>query len=261
MKLSIYQVDAFTDKLFQGNPAAVIPLKEWLPRPLMQEIAQENNLAETAFFVKTGDTYDIKWFTPLTEVDLCGHATLASAFVIYQLLGYTADSISFNSNSGTLTVFRKDDKLVLDFPVAPFEPVTIPEGLIYGLGNSVPSEVYQAKDDVMAVFDTQDDIVNMQPDFSILKKVKARGIIVTAPGEEVDFVSRFFAPQSGINEDPVTGSAHTKLIPYWANRLGKDELFAIQLSQRGGELWCKRKGNRVEIAGYCRLYLTGEIEV
>jgi PhzF family phenazine biosynthesis protein len=261
MKLKIFQADAFTDQLFKGNPAAIVPLDEWIPKPLMQQIALENNLAETAFFVKNGDTFDIKWFTPTVEIDLCGHATLASAYILYELMGYSSDVISFNSNSGILKVSRKNDLLVLDFPVAELEETSLPDGMVLGLGSSVPSEIYKAKDDYLAVFDTQADIEKIKPDFGVLKKIAARGIIVSAPGEEVDFVSRFFGPASGIDEDPVTGSAHTKLIPFWADRLGKTALTARQLSARGGELFCELKGNRVDIAGKCKLYLTGEIEV
>jgi PhzF family phenazine biosynthesis protein len=259
MKLPIYQVDAFTNQPFKGNPAAVIPLESWLAPELMQHIAAENNLAETAFFVREGQDYHIRWFTPSIEVDLCGHATLAAAFVLYQLMGYRQASIRFTSRSGNLIVSPKDDLYCLDFPVSSLEPAGLPSGIVLGLGSILPDEVWKAPDDLMVVVQHQTQVAQIKPDFSVLKRIKARGIIVTAPGEDCDFVSRFFAPQSGIDEDPVTGSAHTKLIPYWAQRMGKKILTARQLSARGGWLWCELSGERVFISGHACLYLTGEI--
>ena len=261
MKFKIFHIDAFTSQVFKGNPAAVVPLETWLPKELMQKIAFENNLPETAFFVKEGEGYSIKWFTPTTEVDLCGHATLASAFVIYHFYDNNIKEINFNSNSGILQVTSSGDLITLNFPATLGEEVEAPSGMILGLGSVVPSEVYKVNDDYMAILDSEGEVKKMVPDFSILKKINARGIIVTARGNDVDFVSRFFAPQSGIDEDPVTGSSHTKLIPYWASMLEKNELTAKQISERGGELWCKLNGDRVEISGHAKLYLQGEIEV
>ncbi len=211
--MKIYQIDAFAEKVFEGNPAAIVPLDNWLDSTLMQRIALENNLSETAFFVPKNDHFEIRWFTPSTEVDLCGHATLAAAHVLYQHLGYKGDSISFNSRSGMLTVKKTPEFLELDFPEWPIKFCEVPEDLISGLGIS-PEECYKCTD-YLAVFKEQKQIEAIKPDFNILAKLPARGIIVTAPGEEIDFVSRFFGPASGINEDPVTGSAHSALIPYW----------------------------------------------
>jgi predicted PhzF superfamily epimerase YddE/YHI9 len=261
MKLKIFKLDAFTDKLFKGNPAAVVVLDDWLPKETMQQIALENNLAETAFFVKKGEDFELKWFTPTVEVDLCGHATLATAYVLFYELGYEKDIIAFYTNSGVLKVSRNGDLLALNFPTAFSDEVSMPDGIIMGLGGVYPTETYRFKDDLMLVFDSQEEIEQIKPDFAVLKKVPARGIIVTAKGTDVDFVSRFFAPASGIDEDPVTGSSHTKLIPYWAEIFTKTEMIARQLSVRGGTLYCKHLGPRVEIAGKVKLYLRGEIEI
>jgi PhzF family phenazine biosynthesis protein len=260
MKLKLYQIDAFTDRLFCGNPAAVCPLSEWLPDETMQAIAAENNLSETAFSVPTAEGFHIRWFTPVSEVDLCGHATLATAHVLFQHEDYRGDVIRFSSRSGLLKVTRDGDHLVLDFPVDTFQAVSIPHEIIHGLGR-VPAEVYQGKTDYLLVYPQQSDIENLTPDFGLLGKAQARGLIVTAPGDEADFVSRFFAPAVGINEDPVTGSAHTTLTPYWTARLGKTELTAMQLSKRRGWLKCKLAGDRVLIAGQAMTYLVGTIEV
>ena len=255
----MYQVDAFTDTLFRGNPAAVCPLEEWLPDALMQQIAMENNLSETAFFVARGDRFAIRWFTPALEVDLCGHATLATAYVIFRFMRPDADSIEFDSRSGVLGVSRSGELLTLDFPVDTVSRTQPREDLAQALG-AWPLEFHRGRTDYFLVYGSQQDIEAMTPDFALLSQVPARGIIVTARGQDADFVSRFFAPQSGVPEDPVTGSAHTSLTPYWAARLGKSELTAMQLSSRRGWLRCSLAGDRVRISGQARLYLTGEIE-
>jgi PhzF family phenazine biosynthesis protein len=259
MKLKIYQVDAFTSELFGGNPAAVCPLESWIEEELMQKIAGENNLAETAFYVKNNGGYDIRWFTPTVEVDLCGHATLATAFVLFNYEGHQNDEIVFSSlRSGTLKVKKREDLLTLDFPTDKIENTDLSHELLKCF-NTAPVEAFKGKTDYMLVFKNEQEIKNLQPDLAAISKLKARGLIATAKGDKVDFVSRFFGPQSGVNEDPVTGSAHTTLIPYWANKTGKNNLSAIQLSARKGFLKCKYAGDRVEISGQCRLYLTGEI--
>ena len=260
MRLPFYQIDAFSKELFGGNPAGVCPLQAWFPDRILQKIAAENNLAETAFFVQRDDEFEIKWFTPLVEVDLCGHATLASAHVIFNHLDFQTDHIKFSSKSGILEVKKDGDKLSLDFPADFCDPVAPPEGLIEAIGME-PLYCYQGKTDFMLIYPEENDIKGLKPDFMKLEKVEARGIIVSAPGKEVDFVSRFFAPAVGVNEDPVTGSAHTSLIPYWSRNLVKTEMKARQLSERGGDLWVKMKGNRVEISGYAKTYLEGEIEI
>jgi PhzF family phenazine biosynthesis protein len=261
MKIPIYQVDAFSDQLFKGNPAAVCPLDKWLPDELMQNIAQENNLAETAFIVPAENGYEIRWFTPTVEVDLCGHATLASAHVVFHELGHAGEQINFHSpRSGTLTVSKRGGELVLDFPCDTIVELSSDPIYVTGLSKA-PLTVYQGKSDLLFVYETETDIRNLQPDFEALKIHPVRGIIVTAPGEKVDFVSRFFGPACGVNEDPVTGSAHTTLTPYWSSVLGKQTLKAMQLSERTGLLTCKLNGDRVEIAGKSVLYLKGEINV
>jgi PhzF family phenazine biosynthesis protein len=259
MKLKLYQVDAFTDKLFGGNPAAVCTLGEWLSDDLLQNIAMENNLAETAFYVKREEGYEIRWFTPKVEVDLCGHATLAAAFVLFNKEGYIGERIIFNSpRSGNLSVSRSFDLLTLDFPVDVYQQIAVSEEIISCFGKQ-PVEAFKGKTDYMLVYEGEPDIIDAEPQFEVISKLKGRGVIITAKGESVDFVSRFFAPQSGIAEDPVTGSAHTTLTPYWSVKLGKTELSAIQLSERKGYLQCKLMGERVEISGQARLYLEGEI--
>ena len=273
--MRIYQLDAFTDRLFAGNPAAVIPLTEWLPDEQMQLIASENNLAETAFYIKTDGeaNYHIRWFTPTVEVDLCGHATLATAYVVFFLENKIAengsvDQIFFNSRSGQLKVCRDQEGwLTLDFPADVVQkPNLQPPALLASLREK-PVAIFKGKTDYMLVYETQAQIESLTPDFREMNTVPARGVIVTAPGNAesgVDFVSRFFGPQTGIDEDPVTGSAHTTLVPYWAEKLGKIELTARQLSKRGGYLRCKlndggTKPARVDISGQVQLYLTGEI--
>lgn len=260
MKIPLFQVDAFTNSVFGGNPAAVCPLESWLDNDTLQKIAAENNLSETAFFVKTGAEYELKWFTPKVEVNLCGHATLATAHVLFQYLNFSGEEIRFTTMSGQLRVKREKNLLVLDFPASPAEPLTVaPHDLPEGLGKS-PLEIHKSRD-ILALFETQQDILDLEPDFGLLKRLDCLGIIVTAPGEKADFVSRFFAPRAGINEDPVTGSAHTTLIPFWSQRLNKQEMLAFQLSERKGELFCRDMGERVEIAGRAVLYLTGEISI
>jgi len=259
MKLKIYQVDAFTDKVFSGNPAAVCPLDQWLDDELMQNIAMENNLAETAFYVKSGNEYHIRWFTPTLEVDLCGHATLAAAFVLFNFENHTDAEIRFHSpRSGELIVTRHGDSLTLNFPSDSIKPVELTSELTAGF-NLKPVEAYKGKTDYMLVFENESQVKELIPEIDLIEKITARGIIITAPGDTADFVSRFFAPQSGIDEDPVTGSAHTTLTPFWAKKLGKNELSAIQLSGRKGYLNCKYLNERVEISGQARLYLKGEI--
>ena len=258
MTLKIYQVDAFAEKIFTGNPAAVCPLERWLPDGVMQSIALENNLSETAFFVKNGDTYDLRWFTPVVEVDLCGHATLASAHVLYNHLDYKEAVIRFNSRSGPLSVKKKSGLLVLDFPADTIISAEAPAGLIEAMGFP-PKEILKGKTDYMLVYRSQEVVESLQPNFEALKEVEARGIIATAPGNEHDFVSRFFGPAAGVNEDPVTGSAHTSLTPYWAAQFGKTEMSARQLSQRGGNVQVKLNDTRVEIGGKGITYLIGEI--
>lgn len=258
-KIKLYQVDAFTDKLFKGNPAAVCILDKWPSDDLMQSIAAENNLAETAFIVPTSDKYEIRWFTPATEVDLCGHATLASAYVIFNHLGFKGGEIIFFSpRSGILKVKKDNELLSLDFPVDELKSIeSLPE-IFTGIGLK-PLETLKGKTDYIAVLESEKDIINVQPNQESIAKLKGRGLIITAPGIDVDFVSRFFAPQSGIDEDPVTGSAHTSLTPYWSKRLNKKTLKAKQLSKRGGVLFCTDKDERIEIAGNARLFMIGEI--
>lgn len=259
MKQKIYQIDAFTDKVFSGNPAAVCPLDRWLSDDLLQKIAMENNLAETAFYVKQDNIYQIRWFTPKVEVDLCGHATLAAAFVLFNHENHTGNQINFFSHrSGQLAVSKQGEYLTLNFPTDVYNSIDLTSDLTNGF-NLKPTEALKGKTDYLLVFETEDQINKLQPKFEEISKLDGRGVIVTAKGNSVDFVSRFFAPQAGINEDPVTGSAHTTLTPYWAKKLGKDELTAIQLSERKGYLKCKYLKDRVEISGKAMLYLIGEI--
>jgi len=260
-ELPICQVDAFTGELFRGNPAAVVPLERWLPDELMQAIAAENNLAETAFLVPAGDGFELRWFTPEVEIDLCGHATLASAHVLFEEMGVGGDQVVFRSpRSGRLVVRRRGDLLILDFPSRPPQPVAPSPELAAALG-AEPVELHRHGDFTLAVFDHADRIRALAPDMAALHA--HRKVIVTAPGDQggVDFVSRFFAPCVGVPEDPVTGSAHCVLTPYWSRRLGKPELAARQLSRRGGELACTDRGERVDIAGRAVLYLRGSIRV
>jgi PhzF family phenazine biosynthesis protein len=260
-KIKMYQVDAFTDEVFTGNPAAVCVLEEWISDDIMQKIASENNLSETAFVVKEGDAFGIRWFTPTIEVALCGHATLATAHVLFLYYHYPAQQIEFRSRqSGELYVKKKDDKLTLDFPVDQIRRVEAPEELLKAF-DIEPEEVFKGRTDYMLVFKNQEQVESAHPNMELLKETGARGIIITAPGDKVDFVSRFFGPGSGVDEDPVTGSAHTTLTPYWADRLGEKNLKAWQLSKRGGKLNCSLKKDRVKITGRAVTYLQGEIYV
>lgn len=257
---SIYQADAFTDRPFRGNPAAVVPLDQWLPDALMQQIAMENNLAETAFVVPYQEAYQIRWFTPSVEVDLCGHATLASAHIFYEQLGYQGKQIRFWSRSGWLSVTREDDgRLTLDFPADPPAPVTeIPTHLFSGLG--IPErEVWRGKFDYLVELGSAAEVKALQPDFRTLAAVPSRGVLVTAKGDDMDFVSRCFFPQSGIDEDPVTGSAHCLLAMYWHERTGKTLMQAFQASARGGMMECEVMGNRILMRGKAVTFLKGEI--
>ncbi len=259
MQIPIYQVDAFTRTRFSGNPAAVCPLAEWLPDTTMQSIAAENNLAETAFFVREGDHFQLRWFTPAVEVDLCGHATLGSAYVLFNELHEPGDTLRFETKSGELLVRRNGDRLALDFPARPPQRTDVDANLVPALGGK-PTEVLAARD-YLVRYGSQEEVAALKPDMSRLMDIDKFAVIATAPGHDCDFVSRFFAPGKGIAEDPVTGSAHATLIPYWAAQLGKNELHARQISRRGGELFCQLNGERVEIAGYGVLYLRGEIMV
>ena len=264
MELRIYQVDAFTDRVFGGNPAAVVPLDEWLPAPAMQAIAMENNLAETTFYVPRFDgDYDLRWFTPAVEVPLCGHATLAAAWVLFNRLGLDGDKVVFHTRSGKLAVTRDGEMLMLDFPAQPPTPAEISDvaAALAGDGPRVEPEAVLASSYAMAVLDSEQTVLALRPDFRKVAALENPNLIVTAPGEDCDFVSRFFAPGVGIDEDPVTGSAHCVLVPYWAERLGKKELFARQISARGGKLWCALDGNRVLIAGQAAPYLEGQISI
>jgi len=260
MILPLYQVDAFASQAFRGNPAAICPLERWLKDETLQAIAAENNLAETAYYVREDGRYRLRWFTPTVEMDLCGHATLATAYVILELRKEIPSSqIVFDSLSGELTVTREGDRYVLDFPSRP--PLECPDdaGLFEALG-ARPAEFLRTGD-CFCVFETEDQIRSLKPDMGKLATVDCRGVIVTAPGKDCDFVSRFFGPRAGIPEDPVTGSAHTTLIPYWSGKLEKKTLFARQISQRGGELWCEDRGERVGIGGRAVKYLEGRITI
>jgi len=259
MRIPLYQIDAFTSRVFSGNPAAVCPLERWLEDPTLQSIAAENNLSETAFLVPAGREYEIRWFTPTTEVDLCGHATLASGWVVLDRLEPARNEVTFRSKSGPLTVTRDADLLALDFPARPPSPTEVSEELASALGCR-PHEAGAARD-LMAVYGSEEEVRSLRPDIDRLPALPAFAVVVTAPGREADFVSRFFAPRQGVAEDPVTGSAHCTLVPYWARRLGRPRLRALQVSARGGELLCEDRGERVRIAGRAVKYLEGTIEV
>jgi len=261
MKIPIYQIDAFTSKIFSGNPAAVCILDKWIDDKILQAIAAENNLSETAYLVQKANDFDLRWFTPLTEVALCGHATLASAFVQFFCRGWRKDKIRFKTRkSGQLIVTKKSNVLEMDFPARPALARKHSDALSRALGVT-PQNIYGSSEDLMAVFDNEKTVTEIQPDFGKLEQIACRGIIITAPGDRCDFVSRFFAPQVGIPEDPVTGSAHCALIPYWAAVLGKKELYALQVSKRGGELFCRLSGERVMISGKAALYMEGTITI
>jgi predicted PhzF superfamily epimerase YddE/YHI9 len=260
MRIPYYQINAFSSRAFGGNPAGVCLLDEWLPDAAMQRIAKENDLAETAFVLKRpkSGTHGLRWFTPAIEMDLCGHATLATAFVMFTDLGYAGDCLSFDTKSGILKAAKRGDIVELDFPSRPALDCATPDALVRGFGKT-PRAVLKARD-YMAVFETEEEIAALKPDLSELTKLDCLGIIATAPGRDCDFVSRFFAPRAGIPEDPVTGSSHTTLVPYWSARLGKKEMFARQVSERGGELFVRDCGNRVDMGGNCTVYLRGELE-
>lgn len=262
MKLDIFQVDAFTSKPFGGNPAAVVPLTEWLPDETMLNIAAENNLSETAFFVKNEDGYNIRWFTPTVEVNLCGHATLASSHVIFNCLKQEDKFIRFHSDrSGELGVERNGDLMILDFPSYPVNEIEQSAELADAVGK-IPAKAWETQGNmVILLMESESDIRSLEPDMSALGNVPFDEVIATAPGDDSDFVSRMFAPRIGIPEDPVTGAIHCSLIPYWAEQLGKDKLFARQVSKRGGELFCELSGDRVKIGGSAMLYLKGEIYI
>lgn len=259
MKLPIYQIDAFTSEQFKGNPAAVCPLENWIDDAIMQNIAKENNLSETAFFVKNNNSYDLRWFTPYFEIDLCGHATLASAYVIFNYIDTNASKLQFNTKSGTLEVYKEGSRLSMIFPNREGISYEIPESLIKGLGKA-PKELYKARD-YLAVFENEADIKNLNLDINELKKIKAFGIIVTAKGDKADFVSRYFSTEDTIFEDPVTGSSHSTLVPYWNKILKKDNLVAYQLSDRGGKLYCTYLGDKIKISGEAVSYLEGFISI
>jgi PhzF family phenazine biosynthesis protein len=260
MYLPVFHVDAFTNKPFQGNPAAVCPLNQWLDDDLLRAVAAENNLSETAYFVPEDDQYALRWFTPRCEVQLCGHATLASALVIMQIVSPDRTSVRFSTRfSGTLAVLRAADLLAMDLPAKPPWNCAHPPGdLMDGLGVT-PTSVMQVEDNYFAVYEQEEDIRRIRPDLSLLEKLHPAGVAVTAPGNDSDFVSRYFAPSYGIPEDPVTGSTHCSLAPYWAGRLGKSSLHARQVSERGGELWCEVQGERVIVKGNAVLTLRGEL--
>ena len=257
MKIPMFQIDAFTSELFGGNPAAVCVLGDWPEDNVMQAIAMENNLSETAFLIERSDHYDLRWFTPAAEIDLAGHPTLAAAFAVFEFLKPGLKQVRFETNSGALTVTRDGDLLAMNFPATPAIPCDPPNDLIKALGVK-PVEVLLSRDHMVAL-ESEADVLAVRPDFTLLRQLNSMGVIITAPGDKSDFVSRFFAPKMGIPEDPVTGSAHCTLIPYWAQRLGKPDLSAIQLSQRKGRLSCRDMGERVQIAGSAVLFFSGDI--
>jgi PhzF family phenazine biosynthesis protein len=260
MLLSLYHVDAFAEKVFKGNPAAVVPLHEWLEDDVMQKIAMENNLSETAFFVKTDDGYHLRWFTPANEIDLCGHATLGAAYIIKNFVEPPVQEISFSTEkAGLLKVTIHEGMYTLDFPARMPQACEPPKELLESLGNPTAIEVLRSRDYFVVLPDEQ-AVLNIEPDFNLLSTIETVGVIVTAKGHEADAVSRCFYPALGIPEDPVTGSAHCNIVPYWSEKLGKTELFCKQLSARGGDLVCEFAGDRVLMSGKCVLYMRGEIE-
>jgi PhzF family phenazine biosynthesis protein len=259
MELTLYQIDAFANKPFEGNPAAICPLDSWLPDELMQSIAAENNLSETAFFIPANNGYHIRWFTPLYEVNLCGHATLASAYVIFNCLGYERHEIAFESKSGILTVTKKGDWLELDFPTKVPVACSTPEQILNAFSIK-PTECLKA-DDYIVVFENEATVAEARPDIALLAQLDLRGVAITANSQHYDFVTRFFAPKHGLAEDPVTGSVFTELIPYWSDKLNKQQLTAKQISARGGEVGCVYAGDRVKISGKAVKYMQGTIHL
>ncbi len=259
MDLTLYQIDAFANKPFEGNPAAICPLDKWLPDELMQSIATENNLSETAYFVQTANGYHIRWFTPTQEVELCGHATLASAYVIFNILGCNKNEISFDSKSGLLTVKQSNDWIEMDFPSQRPSKCSTPEQIIKAF-EETPVECLQSEDYIV-VFENESSVINANPNLSLLSELDLRGVAITSKSNNYDFITWFFAPKYGINEDPVTGSAFTQLIPYWSSVLNKQSMNAKQVSMRGGEVGCVYSGNRVQISGKAVKYLVGAIEI
>lgn len=257
MPYPLFQVDAFTDELFKGNPAGVVPLESWLADDIMQLIARENNLAETAFFIADNEAFHLRWFTPGMEVDLCGHATLASAHVLFQHLGYDQQQITFHTRSGPLHVIQIDGGYRMDFPADRAKSVSPPPALVESLG-AIPLEVLLGKEDYLAIFPDEQAILDLTPDFRKMLDLGGRGVIASAPGNYVDFVSRCFFPKARIDEDPVTGSAHTVMTPYWADRLGKTVLQARQVSERSGDIKCTLQGDRVLLEGQAVTFMRGE---
>jgi PhzF family phenazine biosynthesis protein len=258
MELDIYQVDAFAEEVFSGNPAAVVPLFEWLSDGLMQSIAQECGQSETAFFVRRGEYFELRWFTPEYEIDLCGHATLASAHVLYEFLDYTDPVVVFETKSGRLFVDREDGLYSMDFPAWGVRPIQVTERVAKALG-ARPAELFMGERDMMAVFESEEQVRALEPDFRLVSKLDGLCMICTAPGLDFDFVSRTFVPLTGVPEDPVTGSAHCTLVPFWAERLGRSALRACQVSARGGVLVCENLGDRVKIAGHAVTFMKGSI--
>lgn len=259
MKLKLYQIDAFADRVFEGNPAAVCPLDSWLSDDILQYIAAENNLSETAFFVASGDRFHIRWFTPVREVRLCGHATLATAYLLFNIMNCSQEVLQFESQSGTLTVRRDGQWLVMDFPAQPAQSCDVPPVIAQAI--DVAPLLCLKGEDYLVVYQSEEEVRRAQPNMDLLKQLDLRGLAITARGNDHDFVCRFFAPNYGIDEDPVTGSAYTQLAPYWSSLLGKSVLHARQLSRRGGEVRCAMQGSRVEIAGKGRMYLEGTIHI
>lgn len=258
MQLSIYQIDAFANQVFQGNPASVVPLDAWLPDETLQNIAIENNLSETAYFIQEGENYHLRWFTPSTEVRLCGHATLASAHVLFAHLGHPTSEITFNTLGGVLKVRREGDHYIMDFPTDEPQPFHVLRSLEHILGIQI-QEMVKGTDDYLALIESEEVLMALKPNFRLLADLKTRGLIVTAPGTTTDIASRCFFPNFGIDEDPVTGSAHTLLTPYWSKKLGKTSITAIQGGIRKGQLQCNLKGDRVELMGKAQTYLQGSI--
>ncbi len=259
MDIPFYQIDAFTSRVFGGNPAGVCFLDSWLDEKMLQSIAAENNLSETAFLVKTADRYELRWFTPAVEIDLCGHATLASGFAVFEYRDQAARKVDFETKSGVLSVERRSELLVMDFPSRMPEPCSAPDDIARIMGIA-PSHTLRSRD-LMLVYENEEQVRKLKPDMSRVAGLDCFAVIVTAPGIKCDFVSRFFAPAAGIPEDPVTGSSHCTLIPYWAERAGRKKLHALQLSERGGELFCEDKGSRVAIGGRAVTYLSGIITI